>query len=133
MVETRVTAPGVRSVATPATPPAGKPESFSAAAGELVGSLREAADAQAAIWSLKGARLAALIGFGLVGAVLLLALTMYGFSLLDGVLDYALSTLDMPGWYSPLVRGAVYFGLPVIGMAICWHVMVGYGTPEEDA
>jgi hypothetical protein len=99
--------------------------------GRVVDSSKELVEAQAGIWSMKTVRIAAMAGFGIVGLILTVALVMYGFTLLDAALAMGLARLDMPAWFSPLVRGALYFGVPVIAMLICWHTMVGFGDPAE--
>jgi hypothetical protein len=99
--------------------------------GRVVDSAKELADAQVGIWSMKATRMAVMAGFGVLGLILTVALVMYGFTLLDAALATALATLDMPLWFSPLVRGAVYFGLPLIAMLLCWHTMVGFGNPAD--
>jgi hypothetical protein len=98
---------------------------------DVADAAKEVAAAQMDIWSLKGQRLGAIIGFGIVGMVLTIALVIYGFGLLDRALALALAGTTLPNWASPLIRGALYFGVPVAGMVACWHSLVGWGSAED--
>jgi len=116
-------------------PPVAAPEISTGPLGEEVTAVwrnaLEAADAQAGIVTLKTTRMVALAFFGLLGSLAMAALLVYGFALLDWCFARALSQPGMPDWLAPLVRGALYFGLPMIGLLVAWHKMVGYGKSES--
>jgi hypothetical protein len=60
---------------------------------------------------------------------------VYGFVLLDRAFDFALQWPNFPHWFSPVVRGGIYFGIPMIGLAILLFITVGTSTatPREEA
>lgn len=91
--------------------------------------LRIAADAQINIWTMKIGRtiFVAVLAIPMLGAFL--ALMVYGFVLLNQAFALALEVSDMPPWYSPLIRGAIYFGIPAIALAFIWWNTAG-GTPQ---
>ncbi|HYF49107.1 MAG TPA: hypothetical protein VEJ63_06865 [Planctomycetota bacterium] len=99
---------------------------------QVADSVMEVASAQLEIWKLQGTRLAALAGFGVLGLILFSALLMYGFTLLDSSFALALARTDLPDWASPLIRGGIYFGVPMMILLACWHTMVGWGSASED-
>jgi hypothetical protein len=131
MAETQTTEVG-RRVGTATTTREPGARTLSGGVKELVDSARELGAAQWAIWSLKATRIAVAAGIGLVSMVLLVLLMAYGFTLLDAALDWQLSQLGIAPWFSPLVRGAVYFGVPLLGLVVAWHTLVGYGTAEKE-
>ena len=106
---------------------------FSAGVRQIAGHARAAAEAQMTIWSMKATRLVALAAFAVFGGVLWLALTMYGFTLLDAALAAWLSHFDLPAWCSPLIRGGAYFLAPILLALAGWHILVGYGRSEPPA
>jgi len=128
----RTSETGVARVA-PVNVPAVSQRTISQGINQVASSLKDLAAAQLDIWKLQGARLAALAGFGILGLVLFSALLMYGFTLLDASFAIALAHTTLPDWASPLIRGGIYFGLPVIALLVCWHTMVGWGPADEDA
>ena len=91
----------------------------------------QVADAQMTIWGMKAGRAAVMGAFGLMALGILIALMISGFVLLDDALDYALTRPDMP-WLSPVVRGGVYFLIPLIAFLVVWHMAVGWGRAEEE-
>jgi hypothetical protein len=91
----------------------------------------QAAEAQTAIWGMKAGRAAVMGVFGLAALGILTALMVCGFVLLDDAIDYALTRPDMP-WLSPVVRGGVYFLIPLIAFVTVWHMAVGWGSAENE-
>ena len=118
---------------TPSATAATSPRTVSEGVSQVADSMKELAVAQLEIWKLQGTRLAALAGFGVLGLILFSALLMYGFTLLDASFATALANTNLPDWASPLIRGGIYFGLPVIALLVGWHTMVGWGPADEDA
>ncbi|HYG76546.1 MAG TPA: phage holin family protein [Planctomycetota bacterium] len=98
---------------------------------DLWGNALEAASAQFSIWGMKAGRAVTAAAIGMMLGIAALALLVYGFVLLDSCIAYALENPERP-WLSPLIRGAVYFGLPALGLIMAWHKGVGYGTAEKE-
>jgi hypothetical protein len=94
--------------------------------------LRIATDAQINIWSMKVSRAVFMAILAVPALGVFLALMIYGFILLNQAFALALEAADMPPWYSPLVRGAIYFGVPAVGLAIVWWNSAG-GTAHKHA
>jgi len=91
--------------------------------------LRIAADAQVNIWTMKVSRAIFVTALGIPMLGAFLALMVFGFVLLNQAFALSLETTDMPPWYSPLIRGAIYFGIPAIALAIVWWNSAG-GMPH---
>jgi hypothetical protein len=91
----------------------------------------QVAEAQSAIWGMKAGRAAVMGVFGMAALGMLTALMICGFVLLDDALDYALTRPDMP-WFSPVIRGGVYFLIPLIAFLTVWHIGVGWGDAEKE-
>lgn len=91
----------------------------------------EAAGAEMSIVAMKAARVAVTAVAGMAACVAVFALFIYGFVLLDRCLDYALSGPGWPAWFSPLLRGGVYFGIPLIGFLVL-RSELGGGKDDEE-
>lgn len=76
--------------------------------GGILRNSAEVADAQLAIWKLQLTLGVLRMVAATVGGLLLLALGIYGFTLLDHTADVALSRHPDGAWLSPLVRGGFY-------------------------
>lgn len=137
-INTEVRTPGVTTGAstraTPARACATAPTKteLTADAALIWQSMLDVAGAQLEIWGLKIGKASTLACLGMTAMAALLGLGVYGFILLDRAFGIGLANTDMPAWFSPLVRGALYFGLPLGLLALGWHTMVGYGTAEKD-
>jgi hypothetical protein len=99
---------------------------------EITSGASEYMDAQLTIWGMKAGRFAVMGVFGLVGLAAMSALAVYGFILLNALVDWALQQTGIP-WLSPLVRGALYFGVPMAILFMVWHTSVGYGSSDKKA
>lgn len=126
------TSPRRVPVTTGTATPAATGKTITQGLSSVTDSVFEMASAQCEIWSMKSMRLAALAAFGVVGGILMIALVMYGFTLLDASLALGLANTTLPAWASPLIRGGIYCGIPLIGMLVAWHAFVGWGNPEKD-
>ncbi|HEY3322290.1 MAG TPA: hypothetical protein VGP72_17640 [Planctomycetota bacterium] len=102
------------------------------AATNIYSGALEALNAQVSIALMKVTRAAVLAGVGLVGLLALAALAVYGFILLDAVIAYAIDLSGLP-WLSPLIRGFLYFGIPMITVFVVWHTQIGYGGADEPS
>jgi hypothetical protein len=94
--------------------------------------LRIAVDAQVNIWTMKLSRAIFVAALAIPALGAMLALMIYGFVLLNQAFALALETGDMPPWYSPLIRGVIYFGIPSFTMAVVWWNSAG-GTAHSQA
>lgn len=69
-------------------------------------------EAQLSIWKIKLLQGFVMLILLLPLVVFATALLVYGFYLLDKSIDILLVSTQMATWFSPMVRGAVYFGIP---------------------
>jgi len=85
--------------------------------GGILQNSAEVADAQLAIWKLQLTLGMLKLVAGAVGGLLILALGIYGFTLLDHAADVTLLRHPEGVWLSPVVRGGLYFllALAVLG------------------
>jgi hypothetical protein len=86
--------------------------------GDAIHQGRMALEAQLAVWKYSILQIVILIAISVPLSVCGFLLIIHGFLLLDSVLDIALSQLRIATWFSPLVRGAVYFGFPALSALI---------------
>ena len=100
--------------------------------GEFWDGAIDAAGAELAIVALKAGRIAALTFLGIAAAAAGAALGVYGFILLDRCFAYALSQPEFPVWVSPLVRGALYFGFALAGIASVWGTTVSHDEKKAN-
>jgi len=100
---------------------------------EFWSSAIEAAGAECNIVALKAARAMVAGALGVMALLGLLALGVYGFTLLDACFDFALRGPGMPIWLSPLVRGLLYFGLMAGVFSGVWAYLFGTGEPKEKS
>lgn len=99
--------------------------------GGILQNAAEIADAQFSIWKLQASLAALRVIAGAVGGLLVLALGIYGFTLLDHTADVALLRHPEGAWLSPLVRGGFYF---VIGLAVLGPIFKSaFGSSEETS
>ena len=145
MMETKIVTPEFTSVVTetPAVPPVTAADANSTGwarqiadnASEAWSNMAMAADAQINIWSMKLVRMLVLAALGIPMLIAAVALIVYGFVLLDRAFDIALQWPDFPHWVSPVVRGGIYFGLPMIALAVVWFTTIGTSssTPRAEA
>lgn len=90
-------------------------------------------DSQINIWTMKLTRMLLLVALAIPLFTALIALMVYGFVLLNQAFAIYLEWPDYPHWFSPLVRGAIYFGIPFIGALVTWFTMIGLGTSSATA
>jgi hypothetical protein len=84
---------------------------------QLAGFLKhsaDAAEAQLAMWKLEMAITLLRAVIAVIAGLVLLALGIYGFVLLDDAANVAIATHAAEPWVSPLVRGALYFLFPAV-------------------
>jgi hypothetical protein len=79
---------------------------------------RVAVDAQIAVWKYSLGQILVLVALSVPLTIAGFLLIIHGFLLLDSVLDYALARLDIAVWFSPLLRGLAYFGIPALAALI---------------
>ena len=91
----------------------------------------DAAGAEMSVVALKAARALIVGALGVVSMMALLALGIYGFTLLDACFDFALQGPGLPVWLSPLVRGLLYFGLMAGVFGCIWGFLFGAGKPAS--
>jgi hypothetical protein len=113
---------GAADAAEPAVPGAPTPETWSLL-GDAVQQGRVALEAQLAVWKYSLFQIVVLIALAVPMSIAGFLLIIHGFLLLDSVLDYALAKLEIAVWFSPLIRGLAYFGVPALGA-----VIVGIGA-----
>ncbi len=100
--------------------------------GEFWDGAIDAVGAELAIVALKAGRIAALTFLGIAAAAAGAALGVYGFILLDHCLASALSPPNFPVWLSPLVRGALYFGVALTGIFAVWGTTVSHDEKKAN-
>jgi len=98
--------------------------------GGILQNAAEIADAQFSIWKLQLSFAALRVVAGAVGGVLILALGIYGFVLLDHTADVALLRHPEGVWLSPLARGGFYF---LIGLAVLGPIFKSAFSSSEDS
>lgn len=96
--------------------------------GGILQTSAEVADAQLAIWKLQLTLGLLKAVAGAVGGVLVLALGIYGFTLLDHAADVTLLRHPEGMWLSPVVRGGVYF---LISLAVLGPIFKTAFSSEE--
>lgn len=98
--------------------------------GGILQNAAEIADAQISMWKLQAGLAALRVVAGAIGGVLILALGIYGFILLDHTADVTLLRHPEGVWLSPLVRGGFYF---LIGLAVLGPIFKSaFSSPEES-
>jgi hypothetical protein len=97
--------------------------------GGILQNSAEVADAQLAIWKLQLTLGVLKVVAGAVGGVLMLALGIYGFTLLDQAADVTLLRHPEGAWLSPVVRGGFYF---LIALAVLGPIFkTAFSSSEE--
>jgi len=97
--------------------------------GGILQNSAEVADAQLAIWKLQLTLGMLKIVAGAIGGVLLLALGIYGFTLLDHAADVTLLRHPEGVWLSPVVRGGLYF---IVALATLGPIFKNAFGSSED-
>jgi hypothetical protein len=108
------------------------PRMIAAHLSEAWSNMAVVADAQINIWTMKVVLALVLGALALPLLAACVALLVYGFILLDGAFAYALS-VNLPPWASPLIRGGIYFGIPMIALGFAVYSLVGTSDANDTA
>lgn len=87
--------------------------------------------AQLSIWKMMVIRMAVAAVLGIPMLLGMFILLFYGFVLLDRAFGIALDLLNVAPWMSPLVRGGLYFLIPLMLFWTVWGKAVSCDTTEN--